>query len=55
MKDKNDPFVNLRGNDLKELLVQVENYHWNYRNDLNLPKNETFGTEIEYEDVSKKK
>ena len=45
----NDEFIKLRGLDLQELIVQVENYFLEYRNVLGLPQDLTFGVEIEYE------
>ena len=50
---KNDIFSGLRGSDLQDLLVQTEKYLLMYRNILGLPKNVTFGCEIEYEGLSK--
>lgn len=47
-------FSRLTGLDLQELLVQIENYDLDYRTNLNLPSNITFGAEIEYENVDKK-
>ena len=44
-----DNLANLRGNDLLELLNTVENLYVEYRDTLGLPKDVTFGTEIEYE------
>ena len=46
---KNDNFSALRGIDLQDLLVEVENYYLEYRDRLNLPPDVTFGVEIEYE------
>lgn len=51
----NDLFSLFRGLDLQELLFQIETYYLEYRNSLNLPKDVTFGLEIEYEDINKKK
>lgn len=39
--------------DLQQFIVDVENYYITYRDFLNLPVNLTFGTEIEYENISK--
>ena len=50
----NDEFTKLRGLDLQELLVQVENYFLEYRTLLGLPNDLTFGVEIEYEFVSRR-
>lgn len=52
---KNDMFSSLRGIDLQKLLTEVEQYLLEYRDTLNLPKNVTFGCEIEYEGLSKEK
>lgn len=49
---RNDSFSCLRGLDLKELLIQIEQYFLDYRDSLNLSDNLTFGVEIEYENVS---
>jgi len=51
---RNDDFAYLRGNDLCDLLSETENFFLEYRDTLNLPSDVTFGTEIEYEDVSKR-
>ena len=53
--EKNDDFILLRGRDLQDLLVEVENYFLEYREKINLPSNVTFGVEIEYEGVSRVK
>lgn len=50
---KCDMFSYLRGIDLQELIVQIENFYLVYRNILNLPSDVTFGTEIEYEGLKK--
>ena len=50
---KNDIFSGLRGSDLQDLLIQTEKYLLMYRNILGLPKDVTFGCEIEYEGLSK--
>lgn len=52
---KNDMFSSLRGIDLQKMLTEVEQYLLEYRDTLNLPKNVTFGCEIEYEGLSKEK
>ena len=44
-----DNLANLRGNDLLELLATVESFLVEYRDNLGLPDNATFGVEIEYE------
>ncbi len=49
--NKNDNFAFLRGLDLQELLVETESYFLEYRDNLNLPENVTFGVEIEYEEI----
>lgn len=53
--DKNDSFSSFRGNDLKELLNEVNNFLLEYRNILNLPKIITFGCELEYENIKRSK
>lgn len=49
---KNDLFSKLRGLDLQELIYQIECFDLEYRDSLNLPNKLTFGTEIEYENLS---
>lgn len=49
--NNNDKLSYLRGIDLQELIVEVENYYLEYRDTLNFPSFVTFGTEIEYEEV----
>lgn len=49
---KNDMFSSLKGLDLQDLLVETENQPLTFRESLELPSDVTFGTEIEYEDVS---
>ena len=51
---KCDSFISLRGSDLQDLLLEMEKYLLEYRNTLNLPRNLTFGVELEYEGISKK-
>lgn len=51
---KCDNFISLRGSDLQDLLLEMEKYLLEYRNTLNLPRNLTFGVELEYEGISKK-
>ncbi len=51
--DECDRFVDLRGNDLLELLTTVENLLIEYRYRLGLSNKVTFGIEIEYEEVRK--
>ena len=53
--EKNDNFAVLRGIDLQNLLVETENYFLEYRDKLNLPSNITFGVELEYEKLFKRK
>lgn len=50
--EKNDNFSILRGIDLQQLLLETEKYYLEYRDKLNLPKDVTFGVEIEYENTS---
>ncbi|MBR3199066.1 MAG: amidoligase family protein [Bacilli bacterium] len=51
--DRNDNFSALKGTELLDLLVNIENYNLEYRNSLDLDENVTFGIEIEYERLSK--
>lgn len=51
--NSNFAFSKLRGLDLQELLVQIDNLYLAYRNTLNLPSELTFGIEIEYEDCER--
>lgn len=53
--EKNDYFSYLRGTDLQDLLIETSNFFLEYRNSLNLPKDLTFGVEIEYEGLLKTK
>ena len=53
--NKNDLFSSMRGFNLQELLYQIENFDLEYRDTLNLPKELTFGVEIEYENTQKEK
>lgn len=50
----NDMFSKFNKSDLKDLLNEIEKYYLEYRTSLDLPKNITFGVEIEYEKVSKR-
>ena len=50
---RNDNFSALRGVELLDLLVTIENYDLEYRKSLNLDDKVTFGIEIEYERLSK--
>lgn len=47
----NDMFSYLKGLDLQDLLLCIENFYLTYRASLGLPEFVTFGTEIEYEGV----
>lgn len=49
----NDMFSKFKGTDLKELIDLIENFYLIYRTTLDLEDNVTFGTEIEYERLSK--
>lgn len=49
--DGNDQLSLLRGEDLREFLILLQQYFLEYRECLNLPKALTFGVEIEYEKV----
>lgn len=51
----NDSFFGLRGKNLQELLVTIDEYFIEYRYNLNLPDELTFGVEIEYEGLRKRK
>ena len=51
---RNDMFSTLRGNNLLDLLETVENQYIKYREGILIPKDVTFGLEIEYEEVSQK-
>lgn len=51
----NDSMAFLRGNDLRELLLYVQNYLLVYRDSLGLPAKATFGLELEYENLGKNK
>lgn len=52
--DRNDSFTYLRGIELQDLIVTIENYFLEYRDKLNLPNDVTIGVEIEYERLRKK-
>ena len=52
--DSCDNLVNLRGNDLLELLATIESLMLKYRKSINIPESITFGVEIEYEQVVRK-
>lgn len=49
--NRNDCFLKLRGIDLQELLVEIENMYIEYRDCLPLSSADRFGTEIEYENM----
>ena len=48
-KDNNLMFSKFNNIELKELFNQLKNYYLTYRDNLNLPHNLTFGTELEYD------
>lgn len=50
---KNDMFSELRGNDLLDLISKIEDITLNYRDSLDLPRDITFGVELEYENLDK--
>ena len=52
---ENDNFSLLRKTDLTDLLLFVDNYDLIYRTSLGIDKNITFGVEIEYENLLRKK
>ena len=54
-KKSNEMFSLLRGSDLLDLLEVVENTDIEYRDRIYIPKDVTFGLEIEYESVNRKK
>lgn len=51
--NKNDKFSDLKGLDLRDLLMSISEYDLEYRESLGLSKDITFGTEIEYESLFK--
>ena len=51
---ENDLFSKLNKSDLNHLLNEIENYYLEYRTTLNLPKDITFGVELEYEGIFKR-
>ena len=53
MDKRNDNFSDLKGIELLDLLVKIENYDLEYRTSLGLNEKITFGIEIEYERLSK--
>lgn len=52
---KCDMFSKLDDLDLKELLLQINNFYLTYRDTLHLPSDLSFGCEIEYEGIDKEK
>ena len=48
-KDNNLMFSKFNNIELKELFIELKNYYLTYRDNLNLPHNLTFGTELEYD------
>lgn len=52
--NRNDKFSKLRGLDLQDLIVEIENFYLIYRDTIGLESNVTFGLELEYEDVGRK-
>ena len=51
----NDQFSTLRGLDLQELIIQIENYYLTYRDMLNIGEGISFGYEIEFEEYDREK
>lgn len=51
----NDSFINFKGLELQELLLEIDKYLLEYRELINIPNYVTFGTEIEYECVPRNK
>lgn len=51
--NRNDSFVLLRGLDLQDLLIQTKHFLLEYRSQLDLSDDLTFGIEIEYEGIPK--
>ena len=51
----NDSFINFKGLELLELLLEIDKYLLEYRELINIPNYVTFGTEIEYECVPRNK
>ena len=54
-ENRNDKLSYLRGLDLQELIIQIENFNFEYRQCLNLPNEITFGLEIEHEGIFRDK
>lgn len=61
MVDVDDKFLktntkisSLRGKELEDFLILIDEYDFSYRNTLNLPSIAQFGTEIEYDDVDRR-
>lgn len=53
--NQNDQFSKLRGIDLQELIVQIQNYLLDYRSSLNLPLDTSFGIGIGYSGLDPQK
>lgn len=53
--DNDIKFSQLRGNDLRDLILDIENIYLEYRKNLDLPLFVSYGVEIEYEGLSKDK
>ena len=53
--DDNTSLLKLRGSDLQEFLVFLDDYDIKYRDQLNFEEKDTFGIEIEYEKINKNK
>jgi len=51
--NENDNFSKLRGIDLQELLLEIDEYLLEYRKKLNLSSDLTFGAEIEFEKIDR--
>ena len=51
--DDNDKLSLLKGIELQDVIVFIENFKLEYRDKINLPSSFTFGTEIEYEYLKK--
>ena len=43
----------LKGLDLEEILLELDKYYLDYREDLGIPQEETFGLELEFEHAKK--
>ncbi len=51
--DENDELANLSKREMLFFIQQVYDYYLTYRYNLNLARNETFGVELEYENIDK--